>query len=98
MDFAERFKAADAIVNPVERELAQAIVQTEWDIRHTKSRLDSARKRVEDAATNKSDFSYADNIEGWLRNWRSAYADLAEQEHTLELLNHIARAGKRADS
>jgi len=98
MNFAERYKAADAIADPVARKLACAIVDTEWEIEHTTSRLESARKQVEEAAARKSDYSYADTIESWLRNWRSTYADLAEQNHKLELLNHIARAGGRADS
>ena len=98
MTMQERYKAAEAISNPVERELAHAIIQTEWDIQHTTARLESARKRVEDAATYKSDYSYADNIEGWLRGWREAYAELVEQNHKLQLLNHLARAGEREDT
>lgn len=98
MNYTERYKAADAIANPVEREVAQAIIETEWNIEHTTERLESARKHVEDVAARKSDYSYADTIEAWLRDWRSAYTELAELNHKLELLNHIARAGEHADS
>ena len=98
MTLDERYEATKAITDPIARRLARTIIETEYDIQHTTARVEAARKRVEDAATSKSDYSYADNIEGWLRTWRSAYADLAEQNHKLALLNHLARAGEPADS
>lgn len=98
MTLDERFEATKAIADPVARELARRIIDTEWEIQQTTKRVEAARKQVEDAAASESRYSYADSIEGWLRNWRSAYADLVELNHTLKLLNHLARAGEREDT
>lgn len=92
MTLDERFEAAHSITDPTERKLAFAIVETEWEIQSITKRLETARKRVEDAATRPSSAMFADRIEGLLRDWRSEYAQLLLKSHALELLNHLARA------
>ena len=94
MTLDEKFQAAHAITDPAERKLAFAIVETEWEIQSITMRLETARKRVEDAATRPSSAMFADSIEGWLRDWRSEYARLLQKSHALELLNHLARASE----
>ena len=94
MTLDEKWNAAHAITDPTERKLAFAIVETEWEIQSITKRLEDKRKRVEDTAARPSSAMYADTIEGWLRDWRGEYTQLAEKSRTLALLNHLIRTAK----
>lgn len=94
MTLDEKWNAAHAITDPTERKLAFAIVETEWEIQSITKRLEEKRKRVEDAAVRPSSAMFADTIEGWLRDWRNEYTQLAEKSRTLALLNHLARVAE----
>lgn len=98
MTLDERFQAAHAITDPTARKIEFAIVEAEWDIQNISKRLETARKRVEDAAARPSAAMYADSIEGWLRDWRSEYAQLLQKTQALELLNHLARSAEPEDA
>jgi hypothetical protein len=98
MTLDERFQAAHAITDPTTRKIEFAIVEAEWDIQNINKRLETARKRVEDAAARPSAAMYADSIEGWLHDWRSEYTQLLQKTQALALLNHLARSAEPEDA
>jgi len=86
MTMQERYAAANAIEDSTRRNIALALLEAEHTINYHTKETETARAQIELMASQPSTPGYADAIEGSLRNWRLAYANLERAHYTQQLL------------